>query len=272
MNKLQQWYCRFRYVLEKEKRKRYPRMRDTIHIPEKQGVPLIAHRGLSGLETENTLAAFIAAGERSYFGIETDVHRTKDGKFVVFHDDDLKRMAGLDLQVEETDFETLQTVALFETRFYKAVGKANESLRIPTLREYIDICKQYGKTAVLELKNHFEREDIARICAEIESADWLQNTIFISFDFDNLVFVRELHPSQTVQFLTGEVADFTALFDKLQAHRFDWDVYHRVVNKALVDECHRRGIRVNVWTADEATDAKRLIEYSVDFITTDILE
>ncbi len=272
MNKLQQWYCRFRYVLEKEKRKRYPRMRDTIHIPEKQGVPLIAHRGVSGLQTENTLPAFIAAGRRSYFGIETDVHRTKDGKFVVFHDDDLKRMAGLDLVVEETDFDTLQTVPLFETRFYKACGKAVDSLRIPTLSEYICVCKEYNKVAVLELKNHFEREDIARICTEIASLDWLDNTIFISFDFDNLVYVRELYPTQSVQFLTGEVADFTALFDKLQAHRFDWDVYHRVVNKALVDECHRRGIKVGVWTADEVSAVKRLIACGVDYITTDILE
>lgn len=247
-------------------------MDHTVLIDEKRGVRLIAHRGLSGLATENTLPAFEAAGKRSYFGIETDVHRTKDGKFVVFHDDDLKRMAGLNLQVEDTDFETLRKTPLFETRFYKACGGANAALHIPTLLEYIDLCKQYNKTAVLELKNHFERDDIARICAEIQSAGWLANTVFISFDFDNLVFVRELYPEQTVQFLTGEVKDFTALFDKLEAHRFDWDAYHHTVTKALVDECHRRGITVNVWTADEVKDAKRLIDCGVDFITTDILE
>lgn len=39
---------------------------------------MIAHRGLSGIEKENTNAAFIAAGNRSYFGIETDVHKTVD--------------------------------------------------------------------------------------------------------------------------------------------------------------------------------------------------
>lgn len=37
---------------------------------------MIAHRGLSGIEKENTNAAFVAAGNRSYFGIETDVHKT----------------------------------------------------------------------------------------------------------------------------------------------------------------------------------------------------
>ena len=44
---------------------------------------IIAHRGLSGIETENSIAAFIAAANRSYFGIETDVHVTKDNKFII---------------------------------------------------------------------------------------------------------------------------------------------------------------------------------------------
>lgn len=58
---------------------------DTIKI-DKNNVKLIAHRGVSGIERENTAAAFVAAGNRSYYGIETDVHVTKDGKFVIIHD------------------------------------------------------------------------------------------------------------------------------------------------------------------------------------------
>lgn len=53
---------------------------DTIRFQHTRA-QVVAHRGLSGLETENTCAAFVAAGNRSYFGIETDVHRTADGCF-----------------------------------------------------------------------------------------------------------------------------------------------------------------------------------------------
>ena len=53
---------------------------DTIKI-ESKGVKIIAHRGLSGIERENTCSAFVAAANRSYFGIETDIHTTRDGKF-----------------------------------------------------------------------------------------------------------------------------------------------------------------------------------------------
>ena len=65
---------------------------NTIKI-SKGSTKMIAHRGLSGLETENSIQAFIAAGNRSYYGVETDVHVTKDGKFVVIHDDATGRVA-----------------------------------------------------------------------------------------------------------------------------------------------------------------------------------
>ena len=61
---------------------------------KKGNVRVIAHRGLSGIERENTNAAFVAAGNRSYYGIETDIHRTADGRFVVCHDNDLFRVSG----------------------------------------------------------------------------------------------------------------------------------------------------------------------------------
>lgn len=69
-----------------------------MHNTEKvnlANVQMIAHRGVSGLERENTNAAFIAAGNRSYYGIETDVHRTKDGHYVIFHDDNMLRLTGI---------------------------------------------------------------------------------------------------------------------------------------------------------------------------------
>ena len=66
-------------------------MHQTIQI-EKKNTLMVAHRGVSKLERENTCAAFVAAGNRSYFGVETDIHRTSDGQFVVFHDDSTKRL------------------------------------------------------------------------------------------------------------------------------------------------------------------------------------
>ena len=60
---------------------------NTLKMKHKGSVQMIAHRGVCGLERENTAAAFVAAGNRSYFGIETDIHETSDGKFIIIHDE-----------------------------------------------------------------------------------------------------------------------------------------------------------------------------------------
>jgi len=59
---------------------------NTIKI-NRGATKMIAHRGVSGLERENTNLAFVAAGNRSYFGVETDIHVTADQNLIVIHDD-----------------------------------------------------------------------------------------------------------------------------------------------------------------------------------------
>ena len=98
----------------------------------------IAHRGLHGLAEntpENSLAAFRAAVERGY-AIEIDIHITADGEVVVFHDDDLKRMCGVEGRPEDKTLAELKTLRLADT---------NEC--IPTLRECLDTVG--GKTLLL---------------------------------------------------------------------------------------------------------------------------
>ena len=87
---------------------------NTIKLENKGNTLMVAHRGCSGLEQENTNSAFIAAGNRSYFGIETDIHQTVDGKFVLFHDDNTARIAIDKLVIEESTFDTLRGLLLTE--------------------------------------------------------------------------------------------------------------------------------------------------------------
>ena len=151
-------------------------------------IPLmVAHRGVSGLETENTCPAFVPAGNRSYYGIETDVHITADGKYVAFHDDETRRLAAEDMIIEQTDFATLRSLILRQ----RDGNFGRTDIRIPTMQEYIEICKHYEKVAVLELKNHFQKEQVFEICEIIEGIGYLENVIFISFDFEFLVYVME---------------------------------------------------------------------------------
>ena len=239
-------------------------MRDTIRL-HAAGTRMIAHRGLSGIERENTCAAFVAAGNRSYYGIETDIHRTADGRYIVIHDDDARRVAGVNLCIEETDFDTLRTV-----RMNDLDGNPRADLMFPSLEEYIRICRQYGKTSVLEIKNHFEPEDIENVIAIIRDLGWLEHTIFISFDLPNMICIREKLPEQAAQYLVCEFG--VDLLDVLKAHRLDLDICHKAVTPENVAACHASGIAVNVWTVDTPEDAQRALACGVDFITSNILE
>ena len=160
---------------------------DTVKFSKKD-VKVIAHRGLSGIETENTNSAFVAAGNRSYWGIETDVHKTTDGVYVVFHDDNTGRMTNKDMIVEEVTYKELCELTLNDTN-----GKqGRRDLIIPLLDDYISICKKYNKHAVLELKNSFVYEDIQEIVETIESYEYLAYTTFISFDIKHLTSTKKI--------------------------------------------------------------------------------
>lgn len=240
-------------------------MKDTRRLHCEQ-VKMIAHRGLSGIEMENTASAFVAAGNRSYFGIETDVHRTADGEFIIIHDDNTARVAQDAMIVEETTFETLRSLRLCDTDG----KKCRRDLILPTLQEYTQICKKYGKASVLELKNHFSPADIDAIIAILREENWLENTIFISFDLPNLICVRERLPEQTAQFLISSFPDW--LMDTLKKYTLDLDIYYKALTKELAHQLHEAGIKINVWTVDALDDAQRMVEFGVDFITSNIIE
>ena len=141
---------------------------NTIKI-ETGSTKMIAHRGLSGLETENTCAAFVAAGNRSYFGIETDIHRTGDGNFILLHDDNTARVGCDNIQVEESSYASLRSLRLCD----KEGGKGRADLRLPSLEEYISICRNYEKVCVLELKSDFTEPEIKTILSRIKAMGWL---------------------------------------------------------------------------------------------------
>lgn len=239
--------------------------KNTLILKDKGNVKMIAHRGVSGLELENTCPAFVAAGVKSYYGIETDVHVTKDGEFIVVHDDDLKRIAALDLSVEGSTFETLRKVQLKDKD-----GTERKDLFLPSLEEYIVICRKYDKQAVLELKNPMPKEKVWEIAERIEKLGWLDKTTFISFAGENLVYLREKYPTADAQYLLELVTDKD--IDFMVKHKLDADLCGYCVTKELVEKLHSLDIKVNVWTLDLEEHGQMAIACGVDFITSNILE
>ena len=241
---------------------------NTIKINSKS-VRMIAHRGLSGIEKENTYPAFIAAGNRSYYGIETDVHKTADGEFVIIHDETTERVSGgkINIDVEKSSYDALKDIVLPDID--GSLGR--KDIKIPLLRDYIRICKKYEKICVLELKNPFIKTDIVKMTEIIRSENYLDGMIYISFDMDNCVKLREILPDAKIQWLVGKHVTENDI-ETLKKQKLDVDIYYQVLTKEIVDRLHSMGMEINCWTCDNEQDAQKLIEMGVDYITSNILE
>lgn len=233
---------------------------------DKKNVKMVAHRGVSGLECENTNAAFVAAGNRSYFGVETDMHITADGKFAIIHDQSTKRVSGIDADVEALPFDAVKGIRLYD----KKSGVTRSDLCIPSLEEYVRICHRYEKVCVLELKSLGSVEQYAEMIEVIKSQNHLDNTIFISFGRECCLRVKEVMPEAKVQYLTSEWND--DLLPWLKENGLDLDIYYGAVTKELIDLIHENGMEINCWTVDKAEDGERLAAWGIDYITSNILE
>ena len=191
---------------------------------------------------------------------------TKDGKFIIVHDDDLQRIAGLNLVIEDTAYDILRAL-----RFKDVYGDSEEeNMYLPSLDEYLEVCKKYGKQAILELKNKMTPQEVKGIAAAVQASGWFEKTTFISFAGENLVELRKIYPAADAQYLLENVTETDFRF--MVENRLDADLCWTCVTKDLVERLHSKGLKVNCWTVDEEETARRMMAYGVDFITSNILE
>lgn len=242
-------------------------MNDTVKLENKGHTRIIAHRGLCGLEPENTHAAFIAAGNRSYYGIESDVHKTADGKYVMMHDANTLRMSGDDLEIGKATYETLRSLRLKQ----KDGLRGRTDLRIPSLEEYIGICKYYGKKAILELKDDFTAEDVDEICRIVEALEYMGDTVFISFKLNNLELLKQRNPEQPAQYLVETPID-DALLQRMVQLKLGIDARQDLFTQENLRTCREMGIETNAWTVNNPDMARKLMDWGIDYLTTNILE
>lgn len=241
---------------------------DTIKI-NKGFVKLISHRGVNSIEQENTIVSFLSASYKTYFGIETDVHVTKDNKFIICHDDNIKRVTGVDKIIEESTYDELKRIRVFDKD-----GSYKNNLSLPSLDDYLKICMFTNKTAVLELKNKMKESHIKDILDIIKKYNYLNKMIFISFEIDNLKILRKLNKNINIQYLSGieDSKQKEEVIKYCKELKLDADVYYDNVTKEFIDTCHKNNIEVNVWTVDSKEKAEELISMGVDYITSNILE
>lgn len=126
----------------------YCKTKDYTVISTSDNVTLVAHRGMRSVAPENTTASFTEAGKHGYWGAECDVYRTKDGVWIISHDSHTYRMMDKSAFIEKKTYEELMDMNVDNG---VNIDKY-EDLKICSLEEYLDICKKYNMTPVIELK------------------------------------------------------------------------------------------------------------------------
>lgn len=236
---------------------------DTIKVVKKK-TQMVAHRGLSGLERENSIKAFVAAVNRSYYGTECDIHLTKDKVFVICHDDHTRRVSNYDVVIRDVTFEELQEVRLKQFNS----DLTDRSLYLPTLDEYLVLHQKYNKQCVIEVKCELSDEEVDMLLSQVN--EYLELVTFISFNIKNLQKIRDRNQDIRLQFLTSQYDD--SLIPLLLQNKLDIDINYQVLNEANIKAFHDAKIIVNTWTINDKLVAEKLIDWGVDFITTNILE
>ena len=235
---------------------------------------LYAHRGLhtnSSEVPENSLAAFAAAARAGY-GVELDVQFTADRQIVVFHDDNLKRMCGVDMRVDELTYAELKELRLL-----------NSDHRIPLLSDVLNALN--GATLLCEFKTMRSHTDTSLCEASLPLLDGYKGAVCIESFNPFMVRWFRKHAPQYIRgilskkFEKGEVAQalrfpLTSLFTNFLC-RPDFIAYqysdYRQPFFRLCRLLHPMTVAWTVLTASEANEAKKRFDTVIfeGFLPTD---
>ena len=239
---------------------------DTIKI-EKGKTLMVAHQGGTVAARGNTIPAFRDFIKRSWFGAECDVRVTADKKFVIYHNPVIMN-GDEEICIGRSDLASIREIDIIS----EDSGYTENDRKLPTFEEYLEICKSGDKYCVIEIKGPFSREDIERLIEIVREYDYLDKCIFIDFSLEHCKIVRELLPNAKIQWLIAIGQYNDEVLRMMDEYDLDLDINIYEVNQKIVDDAHAHGHLVNLWTCDDAEQAKPLLALGVDYFTTNCLE
>ncbi len=225
---------------------------------------LIAHRGFPKKAPENTIPSFqLAAKSKLHFGIECDIRQTKDDVFVIFHDNDLKRLMKSPLKIAELTYEELQEFTFKAGRNIKKYP----DLKVPMLSEFLDICASSKKTPFIEIKQLNDITQAISLLTLIENYPKVK-VVVISFNINYLKFIRALSDI-TLQLLTDKIND-DIIYD-CRANHIDLSLEKKILTKNVIKRLKKEGFKIGVWTVDDSRHIEIYKKMGVHYLTSDKL-
>ena len=218
-------------------------------------IQVIAHRGASRAERENTLEAFVRAGHMGADAVELDVRRTRDGAMAIHHD-----------------------AALPDGRLICEIASSELPAHVPLLAEALDACA--GMWVNIEIKNHpidADYDPTDQLAAAV--ADHLAHRgedhrwLISAFNRPTVDAMRTLYPHVRTAWLTEGVRDEDCervARDLAGAGHTALHPYTKYLNQNCITVFHRHGLQVNSWTIDDPDRMAEVISWGIDGICTNV--
>jgi glycerophosphoryl diester phosphodiesterase len=216
---------------------------------------IIAHRGASGYAPENTIAALKKALQYNIDMIEFDVHALPSGETILMHDHRINRTTDGTGYVLQHTFADLRHL------------DAGEKEIVPTLNEALDLINRQVRVNI-ELKGPQSTQAVANIIQKYLDQDWEPEDFLVSsFNHHELQEFKSLMPNIDIAALLDAIPlTYAAYGQELGATAVCPS--DEFINEAYVDDAHKRGLRVYVWTINEPEEIDRMRDLGVDGIFT----
>lgn len=228
-------------------------------------IKFVAHRGLSGVNPENTAPSYLAAAEHGgFYGIECDTFLSKDGVWVTVHDPNLDSLFSGEGDVRDFTLDELHSLKMIRGA---NIGKYLD-VKMCTLQEYVDICTSHGTRPVIEIKD--PRTELMQNFYDFLKKNKIEDKCtIISFILDDLKELHRIDPELETWYLVDYLSkknidaakaagcsgmDFSSVFNAARP-----EMIKRVIDNGMTAAC---------WTVDDAESLEAMLRAGVTVITT----
>ena len=227
---------------------------------------IVAHRGASGTQIENTIPAFEVAVEQGAKVIEVDIQVSMDKVPFAYHDKNLKKI-NMDQDASKLSSYEMTSINLNP-------DPEQDKIHIPTLEEILRFCKQNEIYLIIEIKVNKEGktdpENIDVIIDTVKSFDYTDNCLFASFDVDTIKHINSKTDDYNIAAIAKQDDTPKGLHKETKCDVFICSIEQ--LNEKIVEECNELGIYLGVYSADDKAQLEKILKFGINAIVTNYPE
>ncbi|WP_425538308.1 glycerophosphodiester phosphodiesterase family protein [Microaceticoccus formicicus] len=229
---------------------------------EKSAIQIVGHRGGGVHAAENSLEGINKAIEKKVDWSEIDVQRSKDGVYILNHDDTFKRLAGVNLRASDMNYDEIKKLEIRNLN-----NPAMKNVSVPKLEEALDLAKDKiglfielkGKTADIKMV-----DDVVKM---VKSRNMINQTVLVCFDYSLVTYIEQKYPEINSGFIY-----FLAIGDVSKLEGDYLILEEDAASDSVIEKISNAGKKSVIWTVNTAESIDKQIRSYAEAIIIDQLD